>query len=60
MNEIEAEAHGHLAEIFVLTGQPELAREHASRSLSIAERKNDIALATRLREWLTAAGVDVS
>ena len=59
MNEIEAEAHGYLAEIFASTGKLEVAREHGSRSLSIAERKNDIALAGRLRGWLTAAGVDV-
>jgi class 3 adenylate cyclase/tetratricopeptide (TPR) repeat protein len=59
MNEMEAEAHGHLAEIFALTGKPDAAREHGSRSLSIAERKGDVALAARLREWLTAAGIDV-
>ncbi len=59
MNEIEAFAHGHLSEIFALTNKPIEAREHGSRSLSIAERKGDVALAARLREWLTAVGVDV-
>ena len=59
MNEIEAYAHEHLSEIFALTNKPVEAREHGSKSLSIAERKGDVALAARLREWLTAAGVDV-
>ena len=59
MNEIEAFAHGHLSEIFALTNNPVEAHEHGSRSLSIAERKGDVALAARLREWLTAVGVDV-
>jgi class 3 adenylate cyclase len=59
MNEIEAYAHGHLAEIFALTSLPEQAHEHGSRSLAIADRKGDLALAARLRESLTAVGVDV-
>ena len=59
MNEIEARAHGHLAQLFTLTGKPDAAREHASRSIAVAERKGDAALAARLRESLTAAGVEV-
>jgi tetratricopeptide (TPR) repeat protein len=60
MNEIEAYAHGHLSEIFALTNKPVEAREHGSRSLSIAARKGDVALGARLREWLTAVGVEVA
>jgi class 3 adenylate cyclase/tetratricopeptide (TPR) repeat protein len=60
MNEIEAYAHGHLAEIFTLTGVLEAAREHASRALAIAERKGDVALAARLRDWFAAAGLEVA
>jgi class 3 adenylate cyclase/tetratricopeptide (TPR) repeat protein len=60
MNEIEAEAHGHLAEIFASTGKYEAARMHGSASLSIAGRKRDVALEARLREWLAAAGVELA
>ena len=60
MNEIEATAHAHLSEIFALTGKPAEAREHGSRSLSIAERKGDVALVARLLESFDAAGVDVA
>ena len=59
MNEIEAQAHRHLAELFTLTEKPDAAREHASTSIAIAERKGDIALLARMREWLAAAGVQV-
>ena len=60
MNEIEAYAHAHLAEIYALSGKPDLAREHGSRALSIAARKADVALAARLRDWLAAAHVEVA
>jgi class 3 adenylate cyclase/tetratricopeptide (TPR) repeat protein len=60
MNEIEAVAHRQLAEIFALTKKPDVAREHASRSLRIAERKGDVALAARVREQLAAVGVEVA
>jgi hypothetical protein len=59
MNEIEAQGHCGVAELFTLTGKLDAAREHASRSIAIAERKGDVALAARLRESLTSAGVDV-
>lgn len=60
MNEIEALAHRHLAELFVLIEKPDVARGHASRSLEIAERKGDVALAARLREALVEVGVEIS
>ena len=60
MNEIEVLAHRYLAEIFALTKKPDLAREHASRSLAIAERKGDVALASRVREQLALVGVEVA
>jgi hypothetical protein len=60
MNEIEANAHGHLAEIFALIGKPEAAREHGSRALAIAARKEDVALAARLGDWLAAADVGLT
>jgi class 3 adenylate cyclase/tetratricopeptide (TPR) repeat protein len=60
MNEIEAFAHRHLAELFVLIDKPDVARGHASRSIAIAERKGDVALAARLREALARADVEIS
>jgi len=60
MNEIQAIAHRYLAEIFALASKPGAAREHASRSLAIAERKGDVALAARVREQLSAVGVEVA
>jgi class 3 adenylate cyclase len=60
MSEIEAMAHERLAELFVLTGRDELAREHGAISLATAGRKGDVALAARLRERLTASGIHVS
>jgi hypothetical protein len=59
MNEIEAFALPQLAEIFALTEKPDVAREHASASLAIAERKGDVALAARVRKQLAAVGVVV-
>jgi class 3 adenylate cyclase len=60
MNEIEAYAHAHLAELFALTKKPVEAREHGTDSLSIAERKGDVALAARVRERLAAVSVEVA
>ncbi len=59
MNEIEAYAHAHLAELFALTGRRDAARKHGSKALEIADRKGDVALGSRLREWLVDAEVDV-
>ena len=58
MNGIQAYGHGHLAEIYSLTGKADAAREHGARALALAERKGDVASAARLRDWLAAAGVE--
>jgi hypothetical protein len=41
-----------------LTKNHEQARDHASTALSLAERKGDLAFATRVRERLATVGVE--
>jgi class 3 adenylate cyclase len=52
-------AHSYFAETLALAGKPAEAAEHADTALAILEAKGNIVLAARLRERLTAVGVDV-
>ena len=59
-SELRIYAHRFVAEAFALMGRADEAREHASRSLSIASIKGDVAFAARLRERASALGIEVA
>jgi len=59
-SELRIFAYRFAAEAFALMSKPDEAREHAARSLSIAEEKGDVALAARVREQLARVGVQVT
>jgi class 3 adenylate cyclase/tetratricopeptide (TPR) repeat protein len=50
-------AHSYFAETLALVGKPEEAAGHAATALGILEGKGDVMLAARVRERLTAVGV---
>lgn len=52
-------AHSYFAETLSLAGKPAEAAEQADTALAILEAKGNVVLAARLRERLTAVGVDV-
>jgi ATP/maltotriose-dependent transcriptional regulator MalT len=52
-------AHSYFAETLALAGKPEEAARHAATALGILEGKGDVMLAARVRERLTAVGIQV-
>ena len=53
-------AHSYFAETLALAGKPEEAARHATTALGILEAKGDVMLAARVRERLTAVGVEIA
>ncbi len=59
-SELQIYAHRFVAEAFALMGRADEAREHVSQALSVAAAKGDVAFAARVREQMSALGVEVA
>jgi len=53
-------AHSYFAETLALVGKPEEAAGHAATALAILKGKGDVTLAARVRERVTAVGIQIA